>query len=411
MEVVHSNKFIYARLSILIFMQYFNSGILVPIISLYLIKVLNFSGAAAGIILSLSSLASILSSVIGTFVANKFITVERMLAICYFFGALLMLYLTTQNNFICVLINYFLYSLFIGCTNSAATTIVFQKQKNSHKDLGKIQLWGSFGWVFASWVFSFLSLKINDVLMISAIISFVISIYSLTFSKSDINKHEKKKIIPREALSIITKPQNVIMIILLPIIFTCLQYYFFGLAPFLQQNGYKNTNIMPLMSIAQVAEVIALFVLGYFLERLNYKKVFLLGLVLSLFRFVSLGLGYTMVLVLPALACQGFAFAFVFIAAFIYFNGQCKDSLEQAGVQQIMGILVYGIGGSLGSLLGGKAMSMFESDNLKIVNYAMFWAIPAIINAIWIVILYLFFKEVDERQVPKKAPIAEEQLI
>ena len=395
---MNSKSFIRSRLSILMFLQVFVFGITSPIMSLYLIKCLNFTGSQAGVVLSISGITSIISPTIGIFIADKLISVERLVGICHILASAFMLILSFQTGFTAVLLFYMLYMLVLGCTSSFVTAIVFHHAEDARKSFGGIRMWGSIGWVSAAWIFSYIWLRgadgptafarLGDALKVSSGVSLLVAFYTFTLPKSHIDVKKGKSVFPIEALKVIAKPRLILLCILIFLVSAAYQYYSFGLAPFLQQSGYRQSDIMPLMSIGQVSEVIALSLLGFFLARFNYKTILAWGLVFNLWRFIALSLGSSVPMVLSGILCHGLYFAFFSIAVSIYFDSQCVAQ-ARSGVQQIIGIVSSGFGTFFGNLFAGQTITRFQTSS----SYLGFWLVPAVINVVLLLVLLVFFKE------------------
>lgn len=405
---MENTLFIKFRLSLLMFLQFFCAGIIGPVMSVYLMKCLNFSGDQAGIILSMSGITAILSSIIGALISGKLITVNRLLGISHLLAAAFIIILTYQIQFKYVLFFYLMYELFFGCTNGCVSAIVFQQQKDTRENYGGILMWGSVGWISAGWLFSFTLLRnldnmlaisrLVDALKISGGISILIFIYTFFLPRKDVESSTRKSILPREALDIFIKPQNLFLAFLIFITLCSFQYYIFGISPFLLQNHYDTAVIMPLSSIAQISEAISLSILGYFLVRKGYKRIMVFGLACNALRYIALFSSSTFPAVLIALVCHGLASAFFFTGACIYFNSQCKNSSVRSSVQQIISILAYGIGVSFGNLFAGRASTMFETTIKGFVNYSAFWGIPFAVNIVILILFIIFFKTCSEKQ-------------
>ncbi len=383
--------------------------------SLYLIKYLNFSGDQTGVILSVSGITAILSSILGTLIADKILTVNRLLGICHLFASIFMILLTFQTRFQFVLIFYLLYTLSFGCTNGCVSAVVFHHEKDAKKNFGGIQMWGSIGWISAGWLFSFFWMRnldgalamsrLADALKVSAGISLILFMYTFTLPLKKIDPQTQKSLLPREALAVFAKPQNLFLAVMIFITFTSFQYYLFGIGPFLQQSHYSESNIMPLLSVAQIAEAVSLGVLGYFILRKDYKNVMVIGLISNLWRFFALMINPTFPFVLSALLCHGLASAFFFTASCIYLDSQCKDSTARPGVQQIVIMLAYGMGASLGNLSAGRTVTLFETSATGIVNYSSFWGVPLVVNVVTFILFLAIFKPHLKKKVSAKSGV------
>lgn len=405
---MEKNSFIKLRLSVLMFLQFFCSGIIGPIMSLYLMKYLNFSGDGAGIILSVAGITAILSSIMGVLVSGKLMTVNRLLGICHLLAAAFIIILTFQKHFGSVLFLYLMYTLCFGCTNGCVSAIVFQNQKDAGKNYGGIQMWGSIGWISAGWLFSYFWLRnldgaeamsrLVDSLKISGGISLLLFVYTFFLPQKKLESYTRKSLLPREAIAVFEKPRNLFLAAVIFITFCSFQYYLFSISPFLLQSRYDEAAIMPLSGVAQISEAISLGILGYFITRKGYKKVLCFGLACNVLRYAALLASPALPVVSGALVCHGLASAFFFTAACIYLDSQCRDSSVRASVQQIVSILAYGFGVSFGNLFAGRASTLFGTEAAGFVDYTAFWGIPLAVSLVILILFLFFFKAHPQKQ-------------
>lgn len=341
------------RLSVLMFLQVGVFGILSPVMSLYLIKTLGFSQGQAGTILAISGITTFLSPIIGIFIADKLMSVERLLGLCHFLAAIFMLILAYQKSYQMVILMYLLYMLVLGCTSGFTTSIVFQHDPDPKKNFGFIRMWGSIGWVVPGWFFSYIWLnkanetialgRLGDILIVASVASLLLAVYTFTLPKSKVDMTGKISILPVDAIVILKNKQVILMLIAILIMYTSYQFYLFGMAPFLEQSGYNVSDIMPLMSITQIVEVVALGLLGLFLIRSSYKKVIIIGVVFNIVRYTALAMGASLPFILIGVVGQGLSFVFFFNVACIYLDSKCNEK-TRSDMQQIIGIVANGFG-------------------------------------------------------------------
>src|SRR4030042_3140212 len=197
------------KLSAMMILQFMAVGAVMPVLSLYLKDYLHLSSFQAGIIMAMSSIASFVSPVVTSFIADKIISAERLFTICQFIGAAAMGFLAFQKNFFGVLFLYLFYSLIMGPTIALINAIIFHGSSNEDsKNYGFLRVWGTVGWVIVAWGFYFwLNLypdRIQGTLIFSCITSFTLGLFSLAFPRTrKIIKSER--IIPIESIKIIIK--------------------------------------------------------------------------------------------------------------------------------------------------------------------------------------------------------------
>lgn len=396
------------KLSSLVFLQFFAAGMSSPVMSLYLVDCLHFSGRQAGLILSMGGLATILSMVAGAVLANRLLSVERLLCASHVIAAASLLLLSLSTAAGQVFLLYGIYTLAFGCTNGCLSAIVFQHQANARKTFGGIQMWGSVGWVSAAWLFGYGwlgvmgtgagSARLGDALRLAALASLVLSGCTLLLPTTPVDRRQQVSLWPREAIGVLLRPRLAFLVGLLFFVFMMFQYYLFGVGPYLRQVHAGAADLLPLMSVAQISEAIALSVLGAVLARLGFRLVLALGLLAHVLRFAVLSLGSGTLPVLVGLAAHGWASAFFFTGCLIYLDAQCDSPAARSGVSQINLLVAYGAGASLGNMLGGQALSAFQAPGLGLVDYRRFWGLPAWVGLVVLAVFVAVFRDKTDRQ-------------
>ena len=89
------NTFLKTRLGVMMFLQYIIWGAWYVTITTYLTSTLHFSATAAGAVFGTTAVASLVSPFFVGLVADRFFATERVMAVLYILGAVLM-YLLTQ---------------------------------------------------------------------------------------------------------------------------------------------------------------------------------------------------------------------------------------------------------------------------------------------------------------------------
>ncbi|MBW1696995.1 MAG: MFS transporter [Deltaproteobacteria bacterium] len=389
------------RLSVMIFLQYFTLGATVPIFSLYLTRNLLFSGTQAGTIFSMSAVAAFVSPFVGAFIADRLISATRLYALCHLIAGVLMALLSLQRQFELFLFIYLIYMLSFVPTHALSNAIAFHHLPDSQHSFGGIRMWGTIGWIAVAWVFGFFWLqtedaavagRLADALRLSAISSVLLGLYALTLPVQRIESNRPRRIIPVESFRVMIS-RNVLVLSFISFLISFInRFYYFGTGPFLRQIGFRESVIMPAMSLGQVPEVFAMALLGLLLKHYGLKRVIAMGIFMELLRFSSFAIGQPKLLVLAGICFHGLAFTFFFTTALICLDGYCNES-SRAGAHQLFAIITSGFASFCGSLVSGKIMDVFTITENGIVDFRAFWVVPAGLSLFALVILVLFFHE------------------
>ena len=382
------------------FLHYFVLGCTIPIMSLYLKQYLGFSGTRTGIIMAMSAGAGFFGPFIGGFVADRYISAERLFALSHLAGGFLIIGIYFFSGFIPVLFLYLFYMLFIGPCTSLSNAITFHHMPDGKKHYGAIRIWGTIGWIVVGWLFSYFWLKdgsgnalperLPHALLLSGFSSLLLSVYVLSFSTKGVLGHRRRKrFFPEESLTIIRRKEVVVLAVCFFLISIADKFYFFGMGPYLKSRGFSEASVLPMMSIGQVPELFVMWMLGSLIGRFGHKKIVVAGIVLEAVRFVIFGSFLPMGGLLAGIAIHGLIYTFIFAVSYVYLDSLC-DPVSRSGVHQYFAMINAGAGSLLGNALAGM---VFDLAGGKQINWTWFWMVPVCITVIAFGVFFLRFHQ------------------
>jgi MFS family permease len=177
------------RLGVMMFLEYLIWGSWLPLLALYLSGVLGFSGAQIGYVFATQAIACVFGLYFGGQIADRLLSTEKLLAVLHLVGGLAMFALAYQTTFWSFFIVMLLYQLAYMPTMSLTNAIVFHHVADPQHDFGKIRLWGTIGWIAASWPFVFilagktgpeLNAALSSIFTVAGIASIALAGFSLT---------------------------------------------------------------------------------------------------------------------------------------------------------------------------------------------------------------------------------------
>lgn len=148
---------------------------------------------------------------------------------------------------------------------------------------------------------------------------------------------------------------------------------------------------MPIMSLGQIAEIVAMCILARMLTRLGTKLTLLLGLLAEIGRFAAFAFGTSTFSVLAGNACHGLAYTFYFTAVYITLDTFCNKQ-SRTGLHQLFTIITSGFGALSANLLGGYCLDRFVNAP-AIADYRTFWGVPLVMAIISFAVLAVFLKD------------------
>src|SRR3954469_828435 len=155
--------FIRTRLSMMMFLEFFIWGAWYLLIFGYL-PAIGLSSLEQTLVLACFNIGAIVAMFFSTQFADRNFAAERFLAFSHFIGGVCMLLLggipflglETARTFWPLFGLMLLHCLFYVPTISITNSIAFANVADPQKDFGLVRLWGTIGWIAASWPFVFL---------------------------------------------------------------------------------------------------------------------------------------------------------------------------------------------------------------------------------------------------------------
>jgi MFS family permease len=372
------------RLFAMMALEFFIWGAWLPLIFSYL-PGLNFTPLQQSAILNTFPAAAI----IGMFFSNQFadrnFAAEKFLAFSHLVAGLAILGLAFTKMFWPFFWLMLVHCLFYVPTISIANQIAFAHLKDARKEFGFVRMGGTLGWILAAWPFTFILVDWEKVraanphgiagwigtalangltgtalqsatkwtFVVAGIASLLLAAFSLTLPHTPPKKAGEggaEKLAWVEAMKLLKHPFVLVLWIVTFLDAVVHNCYFNWAGSFLGAGkdaggvGIPGNWIMPVMSVGQIAELLAMFILGATLKRLGYRATMIVGILAYPVRFAVWAFfpqSPTLIILAQILhgVCYAFFFATVYIFAEEYFP---KD--VRASAQGLFNVMILGIG-------------------------------------------------------------------
>ncbi|MDE6321252.1 MAG: MFS transporter, partial [Muribaculaceae bacterium] len=251
--------------------------------------------------------------------------------------------------------------------------------------------------------------------LVSAIISLVLCIYSLTLPDVGVNPHNNDESLydrmGLKALSIFRSSQIVVFFIFSMLMGMCVKVTngFSGpfITSFMADDGYAASfgaaNATLLTSISQVAEAVCVLLVPFFMKRYGVKVVLTVSMLAWALRFGTYALGNPgdgLWLLIFSMIIYGVAFDFFNIAGAIYLEG-ATDKRFTASAQGLWMMLTNGVGASIGTVLAGYVIDYFchwtpspvnPKMSLLVGNWPAAWLVFTVFSLITAVAFVITFR-------------------
>ncbi len=430
------------RLSVMMFLEFFIWGAWFIKIFAYL-GMHHFGSWEKALILNAFPIASLTAMFFSVQFADRNFSAERFVAFSHLVGGLALLGLVWVDTFWPFFLLLLLHSLFYVPTISITNSIAFTHLKDAQKDFGRVRLWGTIGWIAASWPFIFLltdwakvpafgSVPFRDWLgkalgsplegealrqgtaytfATAGIASLVLALFSLTLPhtppKPASATEHRESLAWLEAMKLLALPFLLVLWLVTFLDSTIHQCYFVLTDEFLQSPkvGIPANWTMPVMSIGQFAEIVTLAFLGNVLKRLGWKTTMIIGVLGHVLRFAIFALAPMPWLVISVNVLHGICYAFYFATVYIFVDEFFpKDARSSA--QGLFNLQILGLGVAAGGFLAPFLKDHFTTAG--VTDYRSVFLVPAGMGVLAALILAVFFYPPKKATVPdvEKEPLA-----
>ena len=409
-----------SRLGTMMFLQYALWGAWLPVTARYLSASisdggLGFSGTQIGMILGLAgSIGAIASPFIAGQIADRYFSTERILAFLVTAGAIVKWVTASQTDYHSWLVLSIIYSVLYMPTLALSNSITFAHIDDQENNFPKIRVWGTIGWIVASWAFPMIWLqtdlqlqwmppfivgaevpnvtsRLADALKFSSIISISYGAFCFLLPPTPPKRDAVEKLAFKKAFDLFQYSSFTILVIASLAVSIIHQIYFLQTGPFLSYIGIPDSQIGPAMTIGQFAEILAMAYLGFFLKRLGFKKVITIGIAAYFFRYAIFGTAMLPVwIIVVSQVFHGFCYAFFFATAYIYVD-KLADQDVRHSAQTVFGIIILGGGPVIGGWLSGYLQNVYTVDN--VFSFSNFWYTMSAIGLVTMIFFLMLFQE------------------
>ncbi len=336
-------------LFIMMFLQFFIWGAWFPLVFGYLPH-LKFDGAQQSWVLNMFPLAAVLAMFFGNQLADRILAAEKTLGIFHLIGGLALLGLSQTTSFTPFLILMAVHCFFYVPTISITNSIAFNALKDASKEFGLVRMGGTVGWIAAAWPMFFLlgsqdKSLVSWTFVVAGIASLVLAAFSLVLPHTPPKKGEGAGFTAiLKATNSLAVPCILVLWIVTFIDAGVHQLYFSWTERFLTSIGFEQKWIMPIMSIGQIAEILTMAVLGFFLSRLGWRLTMIIGILGHAVRFAVFAfLPDIPAVIIAVQVLHGICYAFFFATVYIFVDEFLPKDIRSS-TQGLFNFMILGAG-------------------------------------------------------------------
>jgi nucleoside transporter len=402
------------NLSAMMFLQFAIWGAWFVVLGNYT-KAMGFSEKDIGSIFATMSLGAIISPIFVGQIADRYFSSERLMALLHLVGAGLLFWMAQVTEPVSFYSIALLYALVYSPTLALSNSIAFSHIPNATRDFPGIRVLGTIGWIVAGLLVTMLlqlyanppgvsadqapafsimfgGMRVTLPLFLSAIFSLILGILSFGLPHTP-PLGKAGDVIPfLRALGLMKEPSFAVFYGVSFVITIVLAFYYSFTGLYLEKGqGVPGDEVSSVMSLGQMAEIVFLALLPWFLNRLGMKWVLAVGMLAWGVRYALFALGTPYELVVLGILLHGICFDFFFAAGFIHVDNKTPRDIR-ASAQALFSFLTYGAGMYLGGELSGR-VAEWAKGGTDVIDWTRFWSVPSIGVFASLAVFVLFFRE------------------
>ncbi len=333
-----------------------------------------------------------------------------------------------------------LHSIFYVPTVSITNSIAFANLRSPSTQFGPIRLWGTIGWIAASWPFIFIlidwakvpaynslpffdwvgkalgtSVKGADamdlkrsIFLVAGVASLVLAAFSLTLPHTPPKPavEGEDSLAWLKAMKLLKNPFVAVLFLVTFIDAAVHQSFFYWTFTFLgptADGGVVDIGanwVGPVMKIGQLAEIITMLFLGYVLKNFGWRTTMIVGVLGHAVRFAVFAFYPEQVPAILVNVIHGICYAFFFATVYIFVDEFFPKDVRSSA-QGLFNVLILGVGPFVANFACGILKTQNTTKDAlgkDVLNYPAVFQVSMIAALVGSVLLLLFFH-------PPKQPV------
>ncbi|WP_149088062.1 nucleoside permease [Pseudomonas prosekii] len=378
-----------ARLSAMMFLQFFIWGGWFVTLGTFLASNLGASGGQIGMAFSTQSWGAIIAPFVIGLIADRFFNAERILAVLHLIGAVLLYQLYRAPDFATFYPYVLAYMMIYMPTLALVNSVAFRQMSDPALEFSRIRVWGTIGWIVAGVVISFVFAwdsqaaisggGLRNTFLMAAIASLLLGLYSFTLPRTAPLKAEAggglKQMLGLDALGLLKDRSYLVFFIASILICIPLAFYYQNANPFLAEIGVTNPTAK--MAIGQVSEVLFMLLLPLFIHRFGIKIALLVGMLAWALRYLLFAYGNNgdlAFMLFTGIALHGICYDFFFVSGQIYTDAKAPERFRSSA-QGLITLATYGLGMLIGFWVAGQVTDHYAAASSH--DWKSIWLFPA----------------------------------
>jgi len=385
------------QLSTMMFLQYFIWGTWYVTLNTYLGEGLGFTATQIGLCYGTFAIACMISPFFVGLIADKYFATEKVLGSMHILGAVLLIVASRATTFQFFYPALLLYTLTYAPTMALTNSLSFHQMDNPGKQFPGVRVLGTIGWIVANNVIGWMGYTLTvEQLYVGAAASLMLGLYSFTLPHVPPKKEKKanvKELIGLDALNLFKSRAFATIMIASVLIFIPVSFYFGFTASFMADIGIDTDIIPNRISMGQMAEILFILILPFFITRFGVKRVLFIGITAWLIRFLLFANGDAeggVWMIYTAIILHGVCYDFFVVTGQIFVDEKAPDHLKSSA-QGLITFATYGLGMFIGTWFAGRTIDSLTVGG--VADWDKIWYVPTVIAAAVLVIFIFLFRE------------------
>lgn len=385
------------QLSTMMFLQYFIWGTWYVTLNTYLGETLGFTATQIGLCYGTFAIACMISPFFVGLIADKFFATEKVLGFMHILGAVLLIVASRATTFQFFYPALLLYTLTYAPTMALTNSLSFHQMDNPGKQFPGVRVLGTIGWIVANNVIGWLGYTLTvEQLYVGAAASLMLGLYSFTLPHVPPKKEMKasfRELIGLDALNLFKNRAFATIMIASVLIFIPVSFYFGFTASFMSDIGIDPDIIPNRISMGQMAEILFILILPFFITRFGVKRVLFIGITAWLVRFLLFANGDAesgVWMIYTGIILHGVCYDFFVVTGQIFVDEKAPDHLKSSA-QGLITFATYGLGMLIGTWFAGTTIDRLTTGG--VADWDRIWYVPTVIAAAVLVIFIFLFQE------------------
>jgi nucleoside transporter len=400
------------QLATFMFLQYFIWGSWYVSMATYLAKRLGFDGQQVGAAYGAFAIGSMISPFFVGLIADRYFASEKLLGVLGLLGGAVLCMLPRLTAFGSFYPTLILYCALFAPTLALGNSLSLHHLLDAKKDFPRVKTLSAVGWIAGGVTVSLLKGEQSPVqFYLAGGLSVAFGLFSFTLPHTPPKKvgaHVSVgEVLGLDALGLMKKAPFAIFIVCMFLICVPLYFYFVNMAIYLTELQWPR--IAGRMTLAQVSDVVFLFLLPVMLKRLGYKVTIVIGIVAWVARYFFLAQSVDAAaaqaaLIFAAILLHGVCYDFLFIAGQLYVDDEANERIRGAA-QGFVAFILWGVGAFVGTMLAGRVLAAHKLPAAAGTiehDWRGIWMTPALLATGVLVVFLVFFRE------PRKSTSAPE---